>query len=78
MLILAALALLGLAAYSGSKLYDGFRAGEMQVLDGSIIPIFFFRKFEPILFWITAVFNGAITTAMAGSSVMLLVQGLRK
>jgi hypothetical protein len=73
MLALCALAMLGFAAYCGSRLYDGFRIGEMQLLTRGSAP-FFFKRFEPILFWAAAAFNGFMTFVFATGGVVLLVQ----
>ena len=77
MLILVALAALGFGAYCLSRIYDGLRTGEMPLILNTR-SIYFFRKFEPILFWGAATFNGFLAAVCLGASATLLVQGLSR
>ncbi|AOH84433.1 hypothetical protein AWL63_11095 [Sphingomonas panacis] len=77
MSILAALIMFGLAAYAGSVVLDGWRAGAMPVVFlGGINPIVFSRISSPSAFWLTAGIEFVIALGFAMSGVLLLFPGV--
>ncbi|RZF60980.1 hypothetical protein EWE75_20265 [Sphingomonas populi] len=73
MSFLCGLILFAIGAYCVSRLLEGFRTGEMELISSGYQPTFF-RKFEPILFWCAAVFNGFLAVVSLGSVAMVLLR----
>lgn len=70
--ILSALLLFGLAAFGGSRTYDDYRSGKMQMVIRGFSPIFD-RVDDPLFFWGATAFNLAITAVCAIGGVITLL-----
>jgi hypothetical protein len=73
--ILVGLMTFGIGCFFALKIYNGYRTGEMQLLihlSGS--DPYLFRKFEPILFWVTAAFNTLMAVSMFACVIIVVVR----